>query len=102
MDEHLVPVALTLPADGQPHSIEVLRPYGLKWDTIQVSVRIDGGFKSIVLGPGAKNETQLILTEGGRLLGQRHTDGTSELRALELTPLASTASQLFVGSSRHP
>ncbi len=102
MDEHLIPAALTLPADGQPHPVEVLRPYALKWDTVQVAVRIDRGLRFIVLGQGAKDETQLILTGGGRLLGQRRTDGTSELRALDLTPLASESSRLLQGGNRRP
>ncbi len=102
MDEHFVPAALTLPADGQPHAVEVLRPYALKWDTVLVAVRIDHGLRSIVLGPGAKDETRLFLTEGGRLLGQRRADGTSELRALELTPLASEPSRLLRDGDRRP
>ena len=102
MDEHLVPAVLALRADGAIHPITVLRPFAMKWDTVWVTITRQHGLLNIVLNADAKVATRLRLTDAGRLLHASQLDGSSELRPLEFTPLASEYGRLMQAAAQRP
>jgi hypothetical protein len=87
MEEHLLPVALRGDRTGRARQLLVLRPYGLKWDTVAVSVVRRGDYFELVLNAGAASEEELLATADGHLLGRHRRDGSLEQRPLEFTPM---------------
>ena len=88
MDEHLTPLLLRLPATGASHTVLVLRPYLLRWDTITTTIRAHSTTMDVIIDAGKAHENGLLLSSSGRLLHARRANGSSELRPLELSPLA--------------
>ncbi len=68
MEEQLIPILRSMPADKPAQLVAVLRPYHLRWDTISVAVRDSAGLRiAEVLGRDKAHELYIIDT-AGRLL----------------------------------
>jgi hypothetical protein len=86
MEEHLVPLFNALPTFGGTQEIAVFRPYGLKWDTVTVTVTVRPGVRVLQTIDGTAR-TVFVITSGGTLLWARRLDHSWERRPLEQTRL---------------
>jgi hypothetical protein len=87
--EQLLAPALEGLADGDTASIIVLRPYGLKWDTLHVAMRVRPDVKVLSWGKASSEQWWLILDDRGRMLWLRRSKyPDAQVRPLPLSPLA--------------
>jgi hypothetical protein len=74
MEEQLIPLFRSMAVVSQAQPVALLRPYHIRWDTISVLVRDNGGLRmAVTLGRDRAREAWII-DENGRLLYVRRVD----------------------------
>ena len=86
MDEHLVPLIAALPTESV-RRVAVLRPYLLKWDTVDVTVRRRGEALVATVRHADGERAVLLIDAQRRLLWMRRYGQESERQPLPGTPL---------------
>jgi hypothetical protein len=87
MEDLLLPAFDHL-SPGSWHTLVILRPYGLKWDTVSVSAEQNGSFRTVTLVDKKNAKEWLILKDSTHVLWIRHSDQEAERRPLEGTSLS--------------
>jgi hypothetical protein len=83
MDEQLIPLLRTLPANGAPLVVSVFRPWHGRWDTVTVTVRDTASVRvGEVVGTDKLHEV-MVLTARDDLLSVVRYDRPAERRPLE-------------------
>lgn len=75
MQELLVPVILSIPADGAPHGITIYRPFAAHWDSGAIVVRPVADARIAILQmTGDKKPQALLITNDGDYLYGENSD----------------------------
>lgn len=83
MEEQLIPLLRALPAGAGPIHVQVLRPYHVRWDTLQVTVRDTAGLRTVDVQGADKAHELMVIDASGALLWSFRFDQPGERRPLE-------------------